>query len=119
MNLKNGKLPLSAKTTQVADKRNNHQPDQLALPESVVQDMKAKGFVPKWLNAKVMAQAYGYHPKGFQVYRPDASVYKPDPIFGGNQGENVIRRGDLILGYIPEAIAKERKAIIARKNAHG
>jgi hypothetical protein len=115
MNLKNGKLPLSTKTTAKADKSNNHQPDQLAIPEAVLQDMKAKGLTPKWLNAKVMAQSYGYHPKGFQVYRPDPSVYKPDPIFGGGS-ENVVRRGDLILGYLPNEIVRERKELISKKN---
>jgi hypothetical protein len=114
-NLKNGKLPLSAKPAQEIDSRSVYSPDTLAVPKEVLQDMKEKGLVPKWINTKVLAAAQGYHPKGFEIYRPTEAVYKAKMNFGGST-DNVIRRGDLILGYISKEISDQRRAFIARKN---
>lgn len=87
--------------------------DQLAVDPIIKQELKAKNLVFRWINAKKLADNYGFDRRQWQPYKTEN--YKGSVGFGHADAEGYIRRGDLILAVQTNEIAARRKALLKMK----
>lgn len=119
MTIKNGKKPLSAKTSP-AISYDDIFGNALNLPENLKKELEEQGLEGHFIDAKRFYDMGGYHPKGWTLYR--SKNKNSDTIslqdFGlGRDPEGVIRRGSLILAVkTKEQAEAHREFLRSRAN---
>lgn len=116
--LKNGKMPLSQKT-QVSSDMSEDDFNLLALDQELKDELAAKGFAYRFINAKQYVEKQGFHRSGWKVYKRDISNRSKGAFdFDlGTDPEGYVRRGDLILAVKPTEMQARHREKLAAKTA--
>lgn len=85
----------------------------LSIDPELQAELDKKGLVPRFVDAKRMAEMGGYNDKGWQIYRREKNIsdtINPSDFKYGNDPSGIIRRGSLVL-----AVKTKEKAAMHRK----
>jgi hypothetical protein len=111
--MKNGKKPLSEKSTSSFGFNPDEFGNTLSIPPDLKKELDEQGLSPRWINAKKLAEMQGYHPKGWVVYKRSANM-PTDPAFG-NSPDGIVRRGDCVLAVKTKEAHAKHKAYLAQR----
>lgn len=117
--IKNGKKPLNSKPTRPLTEDSVFG-SPLDIPESIKQELEAKGLSARWIDAQDLYKSGGYHKRGWQAYvrKIDTSATMDSSEFRlGRDPEGVIRRGSLILGVRSKEQSAQHRELLRQKNA--
>lgn len=120
-NIKNGKKPLSAKTTNIL-KEDDLFGNQMSIPADVQAELDAQGLEGHWIKADTVYAHGGYHKRGWVPYKRkkiESGTMTNSEFILGRDPEGYIRRGDLILGVKTKEQVQQHKAYLAQKANRG
>ena len=87
------------------------------VPDAVKKDPRYKGMRFRWLHPSVISQRGWRRWKTVHISGTADEINTSDISFQ-HQTDTVVRRGDLILACMPEALARSRAAYYARMNSN-
>jgi hypothetical protein len=117
--LKGGKRPLPGKKGPEPIREDELFGNMLKLDPDIAQELKDKGLEGRFVDAKKLYEANGYHPKGWRVYkRTTASgTIGSNEFKFGTDPDGIIRRGSLILAVKTKEEAEKHREFLRRKAA--
>jgi hypothetical protein len=112
--MKNGRMPLSQKSTEVVAEA---ELNMLALDPALKRELAEKGYAYRFISAPEYQKNYGFHRTGWKPYKREETTEKKGTLdFGfGVDPEGYIRRGELVLAVKPLAEHAKHKAKLAAK----
>jgi len=111
--MKNGKLPLSAKTAPKSNLFAEKFGNRLAIPEAVQNEIDSQNLAARWVAANTLAANNGYHKNGWVAYKSKGT--NVGDFRFGTDPEGVIRRGSMILAVRPMEIHESHKEFLAER----
>lgn len=107
--MKNGKLPLSAKAAPASTGAAfaSQFGNRLAVDDGLHQEITGKGLEYRWLDAKKLYANQGYHENGWTAYKRTAA---PVDFKNGNDPDGIIRRGSMVLGVRAKTMGDSHRA---------
>lgn len=115
---KDGKRPLSTKPSSTRELFNDDVfGNPLQLSEELKNELRARGLVWRFIDAKRLYDMNGYHDKGWVPYKRDAVTQAKDThgFKFGNDPDGVIRRGSVILAVKSKEQGDRHKEFLAQK----
>lgn len=116
---KNGKPTLQDKAANMSNSIDTAlETDYFYVSPEIVREIKSKGMVHRWINAKKLQDNYGFDRRQWKPYKKNEGASVTSNSFGGTDSEGYIRRGDLILAVRPQAVNDRVASEIRRKNGN-
>ena len=104
MNTKDGKKPLSAKTSKKVDSYSDLFGDATSISEELKKELEEQGLVPRWVDYKQMKEMDGYHKKGWVIYRrKNRDIIDNQEFRFGTGPDGLVRRGSMVLAVKSKA----------------
>lgn len=119
-NIKNGKLPLSQKRNQVSINAEDIFDNALAVDPALVDLLKEKGYVCRYINAKRYSDMGGSHPSRWKPVPVSKlkewgyATISVSPDFGSD-ADGYIRRAELVLAIRSIDLNEKHKAYLAQE----
>lgn len=88
--------------------------DHMIIDPAIKKEITERGLKYKWINANKLANSHGFDKKGWKPYKLNSSG--KSSVYGQTDAEGFLRRGDLVLAVMPNAIHAKHKAAINQAN---
>lgn len=117
--LKGGKRPLPQKKAEPLLREDDLFGNMLKLDPVLETELKEKGLEGRFVDAKKLYEAGGYHPKGWVVYKrtPTSDTIGSNEFKFGSDPDGIVRRGSLILAVKTKEQAEKHREFLRRKAA--
>jgi hypothetical protein len=85
----------------------------LRVPAYIQKELEEKGLVARFVSVKKVAEAGGYHPRGWTPYQ----IENPQPNVLTGQVDKTYRFGDLVLAVKTKQQAQQHRKLLDQRNA--
>lgn len=106
---KNGKKPLSEKSTPTALGMPDFYKNRLQVPAEILKELEAKGLSHRWINYKSFLEDGNQHEWGWELYKKPVGAVSSDNLVNGTSPDGIIRRKDIVLAVRPKEHTRQHK----------
>lgn len=117
--IKNGRRPLPEKAQYAEPREDDLFGNMLKLDPALAAELEAKGLEPRFVDAKKLYEANGYHARGWTVYKRETAsgTIGSNEFKFGSDPDGIVRRGSLILAVKTKEQAERHREFLRRKAA--
>lgn len=90
--------------------------DYHVISPEIKAEIVGKKLKYKWINAHKLAANHGFDKKGWRPYKINQELLTKSGVYGSADVDGYLRRGDLVLAVMPEALHSKHRAIINQSN---
>lgn len=117
-NIKAGRKPISQKPRAGTNLSYDELfGNNLTISPELKAELDAKGLVPRWVDARIIKDFGGYHPKGWTIYKRDKTNAAPDGMefTYGSDPAGIIRRGSVVLAVKSKEQAEKHRGFLDQR----